>query len=64
MSRTLWIIKISGQYAGRTWQPVTHSEYDVLAELREAGYGPELTVELGNVEAAIATPASELMAQL
>lgn len=60
MSRTLWIIKISGQYAGRTWQPVTHSEYDVLEELRGAGYGPDLSIELREVQ----TPAAELAAQL
>jgi hypothetical protein len=60
MAKTLWVIKISGHYAGRTWQPVTHSEYDVLEELRQAGYGPELSVELGEVP----TTAAELIAQL
>jgi len=53
MSKTLWIIHLKeGAYAGRTWQPVTHSEYDVLAELKVQGYDPEISVSLGEIEPA------------
>lgn len=53
MSKTLWIIRLKdGTYAGRTWQPVTRSEYDVLAELKVQGYDPEISVSLGELESA------------
>jgi len=60
MSKTLWIIKISGVYAGRTWQPVTHSEYDVLRELEAAGYGPNLSIELGEIPEAVQAAMAQL----
>ena len=60
MSRTLWIIKVSGQYAGRTWQPVTYSEYDVRKELEAAGYGPDLSIELGEVPEAVQAAMAQL----
>ena len=50
MSMILWTIYVNGQYAGRTWQAITTTEQEVLDKLALEGYGPGLTVELGDLK--------------
>ena len=64
MARTLWLIKLNDQPIGRFWAPVTHSEYDVLQELKAQGYDPNITVTLGEWEETVQTIAQQAMAQL
>gem|GEM_PF-4541911 len=57
-------MKLNGQYVGRIWRPVVESEQDVLREIQEAGYDPDIVVSLGDIDPVVPEAVREAMASL